>query len=730
MGRKARSALLLTGYVLTLSPGTEKTFGYGDESGMAQDLIPLQAREMSNRAFKISHKQGVGLLVIPLDDRIRYRREWYEGEKNSFVIRDRERFWSKGPLGGATFEVNFNPQTNELKLNLVNPIYREFDPRKATRLVFGLRHTPLPVPVDEIFFRVPMGADKAGGFALTLESDGLNLTPETDLSNEPINIGRVLTDNGDVSSSNANLAAAKPLTLKAAQGHQLNGLELTFVNVSPSAVKWYGVKLWLAILLIGLAFIIGPQVRTTNGFLLFSAAAFLLSLGVVLSARDFFFTPHDARFETYIQVIFWSALLLYGLRYTHGAEAVPMEAEKKNASESSPWKLLIGGLCFMVAFCALNGDWANTNWSLSGSFYVGWKQLILVLFGWVLVLLLTHAFFKLVWLVLAEVTNPPLSTRATGIIFLLSVTPLTFYLISLLEGHSIMLWLPVLGRVYLPILFLPIMVACATLVVSAAEGGEEKAGRLKIVVSILLSGTVLLYRYISGDNGGTLLVVLGLVTAVWVSTRNRLIPALLTLTLIALGVWALFATPERFDLAWRSEEAQLHYFDEAKNLRTARDLARAGGWLGQWLDLRIPSDVRGNIHNDLVSAFVAGYFGWMILSLVVLAYSLIYLTLWGALSSLSDPDKASELVGLTAQNDANSLSGDRLILVTVAAPLIVALGVQCLWAFTQPLQPLLPLIGFDLQPISTSGSSVLSFLLILIGSVSVAQTAARNSAPE
>ncbi|HYJ88173.1 MAG TPA: hypothetical protein VEW46_19065 [Pyrinomonadaceae bacterium] len=730
MGTKVRSALLLTGYVVTLSPGTEKTFGYGDESGVSQDLIPLQAREMSNLAFKISHKQGVGLVVTPLDDRIRYKREWHEGEKNSFVIRDEERFWSRGPLGGSTFEVDFNPQTNELKLNLIKPIYREFDPRKAARLIFGLRHTPIPVPVDEIFFRVPPGADQAGGFALTLEGDGLHLTPEIDLSNEPVNSVGVSTDIVPASSSNANLTAVKPLTLTPAQGHQINGLQLTFVNVSPNAVKWYGGKLCLAILLIGLAFLIGPQVRTANGFLLFSAAAFLLSLGIVLSARDFFFTPHEARFETYIQVIFWSALLLYGLRYTHGAESAQVEVEIKNASDTSGWKLLMGGLCFIVAFCALNGDWGDTNWSLFGAFYVGWKQLLLFLFGWVLVLLLTHAFFKLVSLLLEEVTNPPLSAKATGIILLLSVTPLIFYLISLLEGHRIMLWLPVLGRVYLPILFLPIMVACAILVVSAAETGEEKAGPLKVLVLILLGGTVLLYRAISGDNGGTLLVLLGLVTAFWVSTRNRLIPALLTLTLVALSVWALLATPERFDLAWRSEEAQLHYFDEAKNLRTARDLARAGGWSGQWLDLRIPSDVRSNIHNDLVSAFVGGYFGWIILGLVILAYILIYLTLWGALSSLYDPDKPLELVGFTTQNDATSVSGVRLILAMVAASLIVPLGVQCLWAFTQPLQPLLPLIGFDLQPISTSGSSVLSFLLILIGSVSVAQTAGRKAARE
>lgn len=730
MGGKARGALLLTAYVVPLAPGTEKTFGYGGETGMTQDHVPLQGREMSNRAFKVSRGQGDGLKVVPLEDRIRYAGRWYDGEKNSFDVKDGERFTTRGPLGSATFIVRFDRQSNALHLRLSDPIYREFDPQKATRLVFGIRHVPLPAPVDEIFFRVGAGVGRASGFTLTLEGDGLHLTPERDLSDEPVNVVRQPADSAATPMPTPAPAGPQAIILASgrAQAQAINGLELAFVHVSPDAVKWYGLKLFLAILLIGAAFLRGPQVPITNGFVLFSAVTFLLSLGTVLSARDFFFAPHAGRFEKYIQVAFWAAMLLYGLRYTHAAETADAEQEK-DAGDNNAWVgLLVGGICFVVAFCALNGGWDEVDWSLTGSLWVGWKGLAVVMAGWILVLMLTHVFYRVVWFLLREVATPPLSAGATWIIFGLALAPLCFYVLARLLGFSIMLAVPVIGRIYLPVLFLPIMVAGAVMAISAAETGDEAAKRLRNTVLILLWGTVAVYRFLSGDNGGTLIVVIGLLGACWVAMRDRRIPALLTLLMLAGGVWALLSTPERFELAWQSEEAQVHYFDEAKNLRTARDLARAGGWTGQWLDLRIPSDVRGNIHNDLASAYVAGYFGWLILGVSLLAYALIYMTLWGALSGLQQPDELYALGGFPARDGgADASAADhRMALTMIAGCLVFVLFVQNVWAFAQPLQPLVPLVGFDLQPISTSGSSVLSFLVVLIGSVCVAQVASRQ----
>jgi hypothetical protein len=103
---------------------------------------------------------------------------------------------------------------------------------------------------------------------------------------------------------------------------------------------------------------------------------------------------------------------------------------------------------------------------------------------------------------------------------------------------------------------------------------------------------------------------------------------------------------ERFESAWGGEEGAQRYYDEAVNLRTARDMARAGGVFGLYEQLYVPTTVRMNIYNDLVAAYAAGFFGLLGLLLVMSAYFVFYAGLFAGLkdSALAKlrPAKAEE----------------------------------------------------------------------------------------
>jgi cell division protein FtsW (lipid II flippase) len=198
------------------------------------------------------------------------------------------------------------------------------------------------------------------------------------------------------------------------------------------------------------------------------------------------------------------------------------------------------------------------------------------------------------------------------------------------------------------------------------------------------------------------------------SIRPRIISVALAIVLITGGLFALRSS-ERFDLAWRPETAQLNYYDQAKNLRVARDMARAGGWDGKWFDLRLPGDVRNNIHNDLMSAYLAGFFGWIILAIVLFAYLIFYTVLWRTIGEEGPPD-----------DETPEVIHSSSLMVAFCSAIVAAFFVQNLWVFIQPLQSAVPLIGLDLVPVSTSGSSVLSILIIVLGSVFFCQTLRRS----
>lgn len=688
MSASVENSLVLTGYFVSLPVGSEKSFGYGGDKPDEKVDVLLQGKEMSNRAFKISRQSAEVLTVIPIDDRIRFKQKWYgKNEKEtSFQITEGQVFRTQGILGGAGFRVKFDSLKNELRLILINPIYRSLSNSSQTRLIFDSQFSPLPVSKDEIYFRSGFEQRQNSYIIQNITETELQLQPDPDLAFDDVE-------------------ATEQITITSNEPKDIGNLTLEYSSISASAVRFYGVKLCLGILLLGLAYQFGPQVKFPQGILIFGIVVFLLSLGLVLAARDFFFGPHVERFVTYIGVAFWCAVCLFGLRYPHDENTE--QPDDPNSDTGSWGGIILSGICITLAYCSFYQNFSTSSVFSLSSFFPGFIGLITVIVGYVLVLLISGIFYLIVRRFIEELSKPVIENKITGAIIILLLLPIVFCLIAWLSGYQIMLGVPVLGRVYLPILMLPFIII-GTVLSSYISENSNFAGSsyLKWVCLLLVGGTITLYRLNTGDNGGTFIISAGWLAASFFIMKSRFIPFFLAFLLIVGAIFAL-SSSERFDLAWRPDEAQVSYYNQAKNLRVARDMARAGEWTGQWFSLRIPGDVRNNIHNDLVSAYLAGFYGWIILGFVIAAYILFYLSLWGNLNDFLQ----------TSNNDYSiePVNGIRVILAAVLGAILLTFLAQCLWVFIQPMQSLLPLIGLDLPLVSNSGSSVLSFLVIVLG---------------
>jgi hypothetical protein len=589
-------------------------------------------------------------------------------------------------------------------------------------------------PIDELLVRTSLSGSTSEAYVLEkADGGGFKIRPEADLS-APSPLGSELL---------ASLAgsAEKPPQEASFDGGTVvteGKVRLKFTRQTPSHFGWlngaklFGVKLTLVVLTFAFVFgtRLGPfrdtQIRQPDGPLLFGCVALFFVVGITLAARDYFLPPYNqGRFSEYSSWLLYSAVLLYFVR-------VPL-------GEFTRFRWLVSYPLFLVAFVIINHpfDGLVTFPSLKAflyftAFYVGAAFAVYALMSFLRMVL--------------EVASVGDWKRA----LLLLVPSVLVSGYSLATGGREALYVGG-ARIHLPTLFLPLMILVTVLVVTCIEqrqAGEAKTQRLALC---FVFAAVLFYYFSSRfDHGGTAILGVGVLAATWMASRRTrpwvvtAVAAAIILAAVLVGVFLLHQ--ERLELAWGGEEGAARFFDEAVNLRTARDMARAGGFGGLYERLYVPSSVSMNIYNDLVAAYLAGFFGFAGLLLVGAAYVIFYSRLLkGTLALLitageapkkSDPqiaalsDKMPELMVRRPKvkarqdgEDARALTGR--VIAACAASLVLVFCFQFFWVLSATLNRWVPISGLDLNPISASVISILSFMGLLLGSVSFAHNVAQ-----
>ena len=302
-------------------------------------------------------------------------------------------------------------------------------------------------------------------------------------------------------------------------------------------------------------------------------------------------------------------------------------------------------------------------------------------------------------------------------------------------------------RVHLPTLLLPFVLLWTSLLVWYSESASE--GREARLILSAAAGffVVLLYRLCSSDNGGTAVMAVGVLAVLWLGcSRKKLAAALTAAALAGLLFFAWLNQPVRFELAWGDEEGRVLYYDEAKNLRLARDMARAGTFAGNFTGLRVPAEMRSTLHNDLAVAYLIGFFGWAVFAVVFVAYAFFYNYLFRALSgALFASDRRARPPGPAPYGavrvrplpggpapDAEPADepprdkSPRQLLLIFSGALVLAFMSQTLWVMVATLLSLVPFTGLDFQPVSASSISIVSFFVVLLGSAALTFTLNRT----
>jgi hypothetical protein len=109
--------------------------------------------------------------------------------------------------------------------------------------------------------------------------------------------------------------------------------------------------------------------------------------------------------------------------------------------------------------------------------------------------------------------------------------------------------------------------------------------------------------------------------------------------------------------------------------------------------------------------------------LVFLAFFSFYFYLFGGL-----PARFSDRAPPPGEDEGEYPNPARETLLAACAALLMTFALQAFWVMTASLQKIVPLTGLDLQPISISTISVISFFVILLGAVALAHSHADTPA--
>lgn len=715
IGRAARDAIVLTAYVTQIGRGQQQAFGYGGEGAGERVDVAFQGREMSNVSFLISRDREGRYRVAGRDDEIRLRRMLYPaGQPAEFG--DGDTFVTQGPLGRAAFTAHV--EGDRLRLSLTTPLFRDIGPA-PTRLVIGWMRDPVLSPRDEVFLRTPsLPGPSARMFLVWVEKGGLHMEPERDLAKlgEAAPRGAATPGGGNGGSEEAKCGeASQPYLMRPGEVCELGTLEFSFQqyaadpnsSISLNSIRIWGGRLCLALCCFGLAFLIGPQARWPPGAVtVFGCATLITVAGLILTARDLFLQPHQQRFGEYLGGTFWAVLALFAARVPFSPEAI--ESERGFYARLALAFLFVAAGYFLML-------------PSTGGAGPSWASLLLsalkLLIGFVLLLIASLAVQVFARTILADFFDAPWDI---GRFRFWVLTPLLISVLGLLlvrYGFGGREALTVAGlRIHLPTLMLPLVVLWTSILVWAAEANVEGREAWSALLAAAAFSLILVYRLLSSDNGGSAVLAIGVLSALWLGCRGKGLPLVVTALVLAGGLLlAWWSQSARFELAWGAEGRVL-YYDAAKNLRLARDMARAGGPFGLSVALPVPAEMRSNLHNDLVVAYVTGFFGWLIAATLFVAYAIIYNYLFGSLYK-----SVFGVVSASAVTDT-SLHGLRLALLRSSAALVLTFAAQALWVIMANLLYLVPFTGLDLQPISASTISILSFFVVLLGSAGLVLT--------
>jgi hypothetical protein len=728
MGERVSDAVVLTGFVTKLESGQQASFGYGGDAQNQSVDVPFQSPEMSNVSFRIS-RAGGSFFIQASDDDIFMRRGQFlptrerlaSGDAGRLELTDGDRFEARGPLGRANFLVTIPAGSNELRLRLARPLYYDIrrDPngqnRDQTRLVFAPAPEPIPSSYDELLFRSRFREGRpVRSYRISTIDNRLRLFEERELGDEEAAPPVTSATSGQQSAPGQQPTPARsPITVQPGGETAIGSTTInyrhyvkSFLGMQVNVVRLFAFKLVAAILLAGIAFLVGPHVRWPHGFVLYGCAVLFVSVALVLSGRDALFAPHSERFSEYLSVLYYGVLFLCMLR-------VSTAPSEEGSARENYLKLFALWPIFFIINLLISEPFAATSYGVWDVLGVGVK----VFFQFVAVLVAAQLTSYIVLRALARINEAEWTQSLMWrwiSIPLLVVTVIA--ILTWLAGGQEALTLAG-RRIHLPTLLLPIIVVWISVATRAAEEDEEMNGWWLLIISCFGLLAVGVYRFFSDDNGGASMLAAGLFFALFLSTRNRLIPALLALVLLVGGLFiAMVSRSPRFGLAWGGPEVGVLYFDQAKNLRLARDMARAGGG---GLDLLVPIEVRSNIHNDLIAAFIVGHFGWAIFTFIFLAFFAFYYHLFDGLK-LSFAARGA--LGDEEPGEEDFYARAREILLAACGALILTFALQALWVMTASLQKIVPLTGLDLQPISISTISVLSFVVVLLGSVALAHS--------